>query len=494
MKKQSTDRADASGESHALAATEPQFVAETALVTPPLVTAVAAVAAAATASTLPPASRRVFSVQVAWTLFVRVLMAVNSVGTGIIVARWLGAEGLGIYAPLNVTIALAVQIGSLGLPSANTFFIAQDQRRLKRAAFNSLIFGLLAGATLAVLLTALAAFDDKLFGEVPRTLFAVAALSIPFQLLTLLGLNIFLAVGRIGRFNLLDVAGQSFVLLNALLALVALRAGLLALVSLNTAAAMLVSLVVVWMLSRLIAQRKSEATDEAEQSGGRLFRQMMKYGAKIHVQTVASLLLFRVDLLIVKYFRGATEAGVYSVASQVALMLMLLPGVIATLLFPRVAAEGDPRATLACLVTRHTTFVLLVVCLVAVPAIFALPLLYGASFADARWQALILLPGVFLVSVGGVLAQHFSGTGLPVALPIFWLATLVFNTALNLSLVPSYGARGAALSSAVSYTLIFALIAFYFRARTGNTLRAAFVLRGAELRELLSLKRLGLFS
>src|SRR5207237_2857801 len=108
------------------------------------------------------------------------------------------------------------------------------------------------------------------------------------------------------------------------------------------------------------------------------------------------------------------------------------------------------------------------------------------NFADASTQALILLPGVFLMSIAGVLSNHFSGTGLPIAIPLFWVATLAFNLAINFSLVPRYGARGAAFSSAVSYTLIFLLITLYFRARTRNSLRTAFVLSGAELRRALS--------
>ncbi len=216
---------------------------------------------------------------------------------------------------------------------------------------------------------------------------------------------------------------------------------------------------------------------------------MMRYAAKMHLQTVAGLLLFRADLLIVKYFRGASEAGVYAVASQVALLLMLVPGVISTLLFPRVAAERDATGTLACRTTRHAVLVMAIVCLLAVPALFALPLLYGAQFAAARTQALILLPGVFLMSIAGVLSNHFSGTGLPIAIPLFWVVTLGFNMVLNYALVPEYGARGAAFSSAVSYTLIFVLITLYFRARTRNSLRTAFVLSGAELRGALSIFR-----
>ncbi len=434
---------------------------------------------------------RAFSAQVAGTLVARVLMAFNSVGVGVVIARWLGAEQLGIYAPLNVTVALAVQIGSMGLASANTYFVAQDTRRLRRAARISFVFALAAGAALALALTALSASEADPFGDVPFALFAVAAASIPFQLTTLLGLNLFLAVGRIARFNLIDVTGQTLLLFNAVVALLLLGGGLFTLVALNTAVSVLLSLFVAWLVWRLIdeEQRRQHQEEGGATGDEPLFRPLMRYGLKVHAQTVASLLLFRVDLLVVKYFRGAEEAGVYSVASQVALMLMLLPGVISTLLFPRVAAGGDPRAVLACRVTRHTAFVMLLVCAAAVPAVFALPWLYGAAFADVVVQSLILLPGVLLVSVGGVLAQHFSGTGLPPALPLFWTAALVFNTALNLAVVPRYGARGAAVASALSYALVCALIAFYFRARTGNSLRTAFILSGRELRELLSLGR-----
>ncbi|HVG30774.1 MAG TPA: oligosaccharide flippase family protein [Pyrinomonadaceae bacterium] len=454
-----------------------------------------AAAAGATSPAAPapaPAAPRNFSLQVAGTLAARVLMAANSILTGVVVARWLGAEGLGSLAVLNVTLAYAVQIGSLGLASANTYFVARDRSRLAPAAANALAFGVFGGLALALLTVALSVRAPQLFEGIASRVVGVAALAIPFQLVTLLGLNIFLAVGLVKRFNLLDALAQSLLPLNAVVALVALGRSLPTLIALNTAASVVVCAVVVWLVARLVAA--GGAASRPRRVDPALFAEMMRYGLKVHAQTVASLLLFRVDLLVVKYFRGAGEAGVYSVASQVALMLMLLPGVISTLLFPRIAAAGDDRGALACRVTRHAAFVMLLICLAAVPAVFALPLLYGEPFADATEQSLILLPGVFLVSVGGVLAQHFSGTGLPVALPLFWAGALCLNAALNFALVPALGARGAALSSSVSYALVFALIALYFRARTGNSLRTAFLLRGSELRGLLSLRRFGNFT
>jgi O-antigen/teichoic acid export membrane protein len=434
------------------------------------------------------AGRR-FSMHVAWTLGARLLMTANSVFAGVIVARWLGAEGLGSLAVLNVTVATVVQLSSAGLPSANTYFISRERSHLAAAALNSLLFALLAGGALAFAVTLLAAWRPAIFSSISPQLVAVAAVSIPFQLIAVLGLNVFLALGRVDRFNLLDLASQSFVLLNATLALIILGHGLWALVSLNTAASVLVGILIVWMIGRHIALEKPERS--ALRPDAQLFREMLRYGVKFHVSILASILIFRADLLIVNHFRGAAEAGVYAVASQVAMMLILLPGVIGTLLMPRAASEQDVRGELTMRATRHTAFVMLFICLLAAPMAYALPLLYGRAFTDATVQLLILLPGVYLVGIEAVLVQHFNSTGLPAAIPAFWLTTLAVNVALNLMLVPSFGARGAAVASTVSYALIFILVASLFRIRTGNRLSATLVLRGRELRELLAASRAG---
>ena len=137
--------------------------------------------------------------------------------------------------------------------------------------------------------------------------------------------------------------------------------------------------------------------------------------------------MLRADLLVVNHFRGPAEAGVYSVASQFGLLLMLLPGVIATLLFPRVTAEQDARGETTCLVTRYTTFIMFLCCLAAVPFSLLLPVLYGAAFTDATRLLLILLPGVYLMGLESVLVQHFNALGLPRAIPLYWVITLALN-------------------------------------------------------------------
>src|SRR6185295_12141179 len=102
-------------------------------------------------------------------------MIVNSVVAGVIVARWLGAQGVGELAVINVAVTTIVQLGSFGLPSSNTYFIAKDRAHFRAAAVNSLLFAFVAGSLLAVVLSVLASFRPDWFAFVSPDLIRVAS-------------------------------------------------------------------------------------------------------------------------------------------------------------------------------------------------------------------------------------------------------------------------------------------------------------------------------
>src|SRR5437870_532074 len=417
---------------------------------------------------------------VALTFATRVLMLAGVFIAGVIVARSLGPEGFGTFAVLNVTVALALQVGSAGLPSANTYFIARDRKVLAPIWANAILFSLVVGVLLTIVVVAIAWLKPTLFGGVSVRLVSIAAASIPFQLLTLLGLNVLLAMDRIRQLNLFDSLAPALALLNALVVLIILRRSLLTLVSANTAAAAILSLVLVLVLGRALKRQ--------QQPDIHLLKEMLAYGVKFYISIMAGAIIFRADLLIVNHFRGEAEAGVYAVASQVSFLLLMLPGVIATLLFPRVASSQDQSGEFAVQVTRHTSLIMLATCVAAAAGSFILPLVYGARFSDATMQLLILLPGVLLMGLESVLVQHFTGTGLPWTIAIFWIITLLINVGSNLLVVPVYGARGAATTSSISYALIFTLVTVYFCIKTGRRPAEIFLLRSAELKSLVKSK------
>ena len=418
------------------------------------------------------------------TFGTRVLMVAGVFGSGVVIARWLGPEGFGTYAVVNVTVALALQIGSVGLPSANTYFISRDRATAGPLWANAVLSGLVIGACLTIAVLLLAWMRPSLFG-VPFGLLAIAAASIPFQLLFILGLNVLLALDRIRQLNLFDALLPALVLGNAVLVLIILRGELSTLIFFNSAAGTALSLILALYVYRLIAKSlRSRMRPDPH-----LLKSMLAYGLKFYVSIMAGTIILRADLLIVNHYRGPAEAGVYGIASQFSFLLLMLPGTIATLLFPRVAASQDQRGEFAVRVTRHTTVIMFLTCLVTAVLAFTLPLIYGSRFRDATFQLLILLPGIFLMGLESVLVQHFTGTGLPAAIPVFWIVTVVFNIGLNLLLVPKFGARGAAVNSTLSYALIFLLVAIYFRLKTGRGAAETFLLQSHEWRNLLKLPR-----
>ncbi len=414
---------------------------------------------------------------VAITFTTRVLIVMGTLATSVIIARWLGPEGTGALAVLNVTAALALQIGSAGIPSVTTFFVARDRSFITPVWINGLCFSLVVGFAIAVLLIAIANLRPTLFNGVPPRLIAIVAASLPFQLITLLGLNLLLAIDRIRLMNSLDALLYLLFLVNAAMVLIVWRGNLATLVWCNAAAAVMASLVLVGFIGRLLLKRDWRPDFV-------LLKRMLGYGLKFYVGAVASFIIFRADVLIVNRFHGAEAAGVYAIASQFSFVLIMLPATIASLLFPRVAAHQDEPAAYTVDVTRHTSFVMLVVCLVAALSSFALPLVYGPRFTESTILFLILLPGIFFISLESVLVQYFTGTGLPVTISWFWVITLVVNVVLNLALIPTFGARAAAINSTVSYALIFALVAGYFWRQTGQNALLVLMPRVGEFRNL----------
>jgi O-antigen/teichoic acid export membrane protein len=420
-----------------------------------------------------------FSRHVAWTLAARIFVAGGSLLAGVIVARWLGAASVGVLASLSVMTTLAVNFGAFGLSSAITYLIAREHKSLRAVMFNALIFALAAGGVLATAIIGVAVVRPGFFGDVPAQLVITIAVAIPFHMLSLFCLAMFLGLGRIGYYNLLDILSPALLVLNPIIVLVVLGMGLAVLVTINTASTVLLGFLVLGLLLRQGRVDGGPARPDL-----RLMEEMLRYGSKFYIAMAAGLIILRADLLIVNYFRGAEEAGVYAVATQVGTLLMLVPSVISTVLFPRVTEARDPSGEMTCRVTRHTAFLMLGVCMASVPLAFLLPVLYGPAFAPVPFQVLILLPGVYLFGIEAVQVQYFNSLGLPRAIPIFWIVTLVFNLALNLLLVPLFGANAAAAVSSMSYMLMFFLVAIYFRSQTHCSISQTFVLRGDELRDL----------
>jgi O-antigen/teichoic acid export membrane protein len=161
------------------------------------------------------------------------------------------------------------------------------------------------------------------------------------------------------------------------------------------------------------------------------------------------------DVLILGMFRPEAEVGLYGVASRLAMLTSFIILAVNNVTGPRFAAfhdQGD-LAGLAQLAVRTTRLTLAV----AAPllALFVLAphwvlSLFGHDFAAGSSVLVILAIGQFINVVGGSVGQVLIMTGHGRTLRNLSAVNFAFCVALNLILIPTYGAIGAAVTTALS--------------------------------------------
>src|SRR5438067_13852858 len=137
-----------------------------------------------------------------------------------------------------------------------------------------------------------------LVGSVSPTLFAIAAISIPFTLMMMLGYHVLLALEKPVLFNLLDIAAPLLMLFNAVLVLVVMRSGLVMLVSFNTVANCLIGCAAVVIVARKLWQGWDRLRWRIDLT---IFKRMLGTGIKCYIAIVAGLIIVGAALLMVSH-------------------------------------------------------------------------------------------------------------------------------------------------------------------------------------------------
>jgi O-antigen/teichoic acid export membrane protein len=403
----------------------------------------------------------------------RAAILVCGLAQSVIVSRALGPSGRGAIAVAVSLMGLFTQVGSLGLATANTYFTARDRKALGAIATNSLWFGGLAGATLAVSAVVLKLLVPSVVGDLswPELMAVMGAM--PGMLAALLLQAVLLGEGRSLAYNVLAAALQALTVVVVAVVVTVLHAGVLGVLVTIAASQMLSTCVYFAALRR---HRPSRCPDLG------LARRMLRYGLRVYAATVLAFIVIRIDVLLVNAYRGGHDTGLYSVAVAAVDALYLLPVIVGFNLFPRIA-RGAER-TLSIVVFRTLAPLYGALCLVSVPlAGPAIHLLYGPRFASSVGLYYWIAPGAFSLGMVAVLSNHFAGQGFPIKVMLMWLSAVVLNIALNVLFLPD-GLFIAPLASSVAYGLLLIMHTVAFAREAGGF--RALAPRASDLRVLLS--------
>ncbi len=412
---------------------------------------------------------------------IRIFNMAAGLATTVLLARLLGAENYGVYTfALGWVFILGMPL-QMGLPTLVMRQVAvyrsdNDGKRLKgivRWSFRLVGLGtVLVGLGCGAFAAYLAATGQW---PAPASPLLIGSSVVLLLLLALLALfrSIISGFENVVAANVPDTLVRPVLLLLAVVTAIPFLVHDAGNVMMLHAAAAFVATLLAWSMAR---GRLREIRGVAAQDA--LFENRAWFASlwPMTVMSGAAMINSRLDIAMLGVITGPVSVAVYDVGAKVAGLMMITQALLNAAIAPRIAriyASGDREQVqalmvLACRVSFIPSAILLAVIWLAGPVLIRA--LFGTGFDDAYAVALIVAVG-FLVSTGvgavGILL-NMSGNERVTATVI--TASAAMNAALNVVLIPAYGANGAAAATTVTVLLVQAFL--WWKASTLTGIRA----------------------
>jgi O-antigen/teichoic acid export membrane protein len=380
--------------------------------------------------------------------------------TGIFVARLLGTEGRGEYAAI---IALPYGIGWL-IKSGCREAVAYHQARHPEDAGQLLSTWLLllvplglVGVGVAELLLPL------LFNAQSAHTIALARIFIPtlfFILLDdLLNQGILLGDHDFHYYNLVQFIQPAII---AALFVLAWAVGIFSVTIALVSWVVSSTLVLSWSLGRVL-RRHGIVRPSWE-----LTRKTFWFGFRAHGTAIGQNVNFNLDLMLIPAFVGASSIGQYSVAANIAAVVVYTAGLIGAFVLPAASRfrEAAQKTVVQSLHASLLAGLLLAVPIAAVGSL-AIRLVYGDAFAGSYPLLILLLPGAVLFAAAPTLIGGINAANRPFTASIPQITGAVLTVAGLIVFLPLGGSTAAAIVSTAVYTVVFALALLIYRRISG---------------------------
>jgi len=190
-----------------------------------------------------------------------------------------------------------------------------------------------------------------------------------------------------------------------------------------------------------------------------------------------------IDAILLKFIRGDTELGYYSIAYKITFAFQFIPLALIAALYPAFTYYWQHnKDTLATTFMRALQYLLLISLPISFGLIAAapylLPHIYTKSFNPSILPLQILISNLPFLFLNFPLGSLLNAINKQKTQTIIVASGLVWNVIANLLLIPEWGARGAALASTTSTILVFiisfSVISRYVAYPRAKTLLMAF--------------------
>ena len=214
-------------------------------------------------------------------------------------------------------------------------------------------------------------------------------------------------------------------------------------------------------------------------------RKIFRYSLIALMANVVFFLVYRIDYWFVGYYCSPRQLGNYVQVSKMGQMLLIVPQIMASAVFPKTASGADQPVTrdTVLIISRLLTGCYILLMLVSVlTGYWLFPFIFGKSFDGMYTPFLALLPGIWSLSVLALLAAYFSGNGNVRINVTGGLVSVVVMITGNFIFLPRGGGiLAAATISTLSYFLYMFYLVRRFRVDYQVKLRDFLYLRKEDL-------------
>jgi O-antigen/teichoic acid export membrane protein len=377
----------------------------------------------------------------------------------LILARALGPTGRGTIAFITVTALVAAQVASLGIGEATTVFVSRRPEARGSLLSNAVVFMFAGGFLVAAAACgALVALGDARPAGVGAPELAVLACATLAASVANAGWAFLLGTNRLGSVALVTATASwvyplFLVVLWSTAGLTVLRAAL------------------AWTAAELLRALAYLAQSLRGHRLGRLdpwlLVEAVLFGSRAWVGSLARFLNFRTDQILMGFLATEAALGIYAVAVNASEVLLYLSAATATALLPIAARADTGLRTEQALRGFRSTAVVTAAAVLAAALLgpLLLPWVFGAQFEASVTPFLLLLPGALGFAAMAVFSNALVAGSSPGFSSIGPTVSLGLGVALDLVLIPRFGASGAAVAASAAFIVggIAALVAFRHR-------------------------------
>ena len=378
-----------------------------------------------------------------------------------LLARWVGAEFLGIYSLANSIMLISEVLGKMGLETGIMRFVSRlnpesDSEKIQKVIASALKMTAVFSLVIMVgLIISSGYIVTQILNEPPllTSVLIVFAIAIPFNALTLISAFATQGFKRLKYKTLVTQFLNPTLLLASMVIcfwFVSTRSSIMV--------PMLITGIIGFFVMIALLKRVSGVSND-QIIKAKFDSSLLKFSYPLMFVTILQTFMHWMDILMLGYFTDATTVGLYHPAARTAGLLQALLLSFLSIYAPMMAqfhSEGDRKKmdNTYKLVSRW-----LLMCAIPISAIFIIfpgkvLLLFGPEYLPSAKILVILTWATFIQAIFGAAGPTLSMSGHTKLVLWNTIGAFLLNFGLNIFLIPKYGIIGAAIATLISLTAV----------------------------------------